>query len=186
MDKRMQRLKFLVFLCLPSSVLLNLSTEHTKQCRHIMKSTFKNCTSRDEEMQWYTNGRINRILDESTFNASLYNQSDGKCSKSCRSLYRTARIYGQSLGLQIYAHVAEMLLNCCGGCTKYHLTKLYTRLEDLDEKVPQTFDFIYPVYADSETKNMHGFHFFPVLNIPSAYYITLKVCQRFLGSEYLE
>ena len=171
----MQRLKFLVFLCLPSSVLLNLSTEHTKQCRHIMKSTFKNCTSRDEEMQWYTNGRINRILDESTFNASLYNQSDGKCSKSCRSLYRTARIYGQSLGLQIYAHVAEMLLNCCGSCTKYHLTKLRTRLEDLDEKVPQDLDFIYPVYAKSGTKNMHGFHFVPVINVPSAYYITLKV-----------
>ena len=171
----LQRKILVIIICLPTCILLNLTTEPPKQCRHMMKSKFKKCTSRDEEMQWYTNGRINRILNESTFNASLYNVSDGKCSKSCRSLYRTARIYGQSLGLQIYAHISEMLLNCCGGCTKYHLTKLYTRLEDLDEEVYQNFDFIYPVYAKSGTENMHGFHFVPAINVPSAYYITLKV-----------
>ena len=170
----MHRLKFI---CLLTCVLLNLTTaDHPKQCRHIMKSSLQKCNSRDYELQWYKNAEINRIFNESIFNASLYNQSDGKCSRSCRSLYRTARIYGLSLGQQIYAHLAEMLLNWCGSCTKYHLTKLYTRLEDLDEKVPQTFDFIYPVYADSGAKNMYGFHFVPVLNVPSAYYITLKVC----------
>ena len=172
----MLRLKLLVIVCLPSCVHLNLTTaDHPKQCRHIMKSSLRNCTNRDEELQWYRRAEINRIYNESIFNASLYNQSDGKCRKSCKSLYRTARIYGLSMGLQIYAHVAEMLLNCCGSCTKYHLTKLRTRLEDLDEKVPETFDFIYPVYAKSGTKKMHGFHFVPVINVPSAYFITLKV-----------
>ena len=182
----MRRLEFLIFMCLPC-IMLALTTKQPRQCRHIMKSTFKNCTNSKEELQQYHRSiEINRIYNESIFNISVDNQTDEKCRKPCRSFYRTARILGQTLGFQISVHIAEMLQHCCGSCTKYHLTKLQTRLEDMDQQVPHTFDFIYPVYADSETKNMHGFHFVPVLNIPSAYYITLKVCQRFLRSQYLE
>ena len=67
-----------------------------------------------------------------------------------------------------------MLRRCCGNCTKYNRSDIWTPLYNLNQTTLDRFDIIYPVTAQTSLNEIYGRYFIPVYNIPNAYYFTIQ------------
>ena len=169
-------------LCVSSNLIYIIAARQlSPQCHYMMKHKFAKCSSREEELKRYRNRKTNRLYNITTFNAtSDFQIKTNDCSQTtiCRKLFKTGRIYRRSLGTTIATHISEMLRRCCGNCTKFYQTNLLPGQDETNKTVVQEFHFVYPVYGISTVKSIQGMHFLPVLNFPSAYYVTLKKSER--------
>ena len=158
-------------------ILLNVSVANTSRgCTYMMNSRFDSCGDRGAEIQRYAERNSRDV--ENVENYTIFGDECISHGKLCRKVYKMARIYRQSFGAAISVHASEMLTKCCGDCPKHHHTKLLPPLDLQNLTYLQSFDFIYPVYGIASVRNMYGFNFLPVLNIPSSYYVTLKESKR--------
>ena len=165
-----------MFVCvlLQSVLLTYVTAKKPSQCTFIVKTSFDNCGSRKAELKTFKDDEKNRI-----YNVSSSSQNNiSKTCTNCRSLFNVARFRRHSFSSKTLVQISDMLHRCCGNCTKYYLTDIFTAIDDTNRTYLDKFDIIYPAHAESSLTLLHGFHFIPVYNIPSAYYFTIQKSDR--------
>ena len=68
--------------------------------------------------------------------------------------------------------IEVMLGKCCGNCSATTNSILLRNITELTRDAINTSDFVFPILAREDTEMLYGFHFVPVLPIPSTYYVT--------------
>lgn len=92
----------------------------------------------------------------------------------CRVNISVTYIRRQLYTLHILNRLSEMLDSCCGNlCTNYHIRHTIYRSSAITETVLNTSDIIFPILGTRSVKDMYGFYYIPIHNVPSAYFITL-------------
>jgi len=71
--------------------------------------------------------------------------------------------------------VVDLLYTCCGKCTKFAEVKTYDDVSQVPAPTNTTSHFIFPVLGRSAAVKLYGYHFLPLVQTPSVYYITPKV-----------
>ena len=68
----------------------------------------------------------------------------------------------------------SMLANCCSGCAKCSIVEEIENTMQLNQRILNQSDLIFPVLSDSLSTKVHGFHFLPVYKVPVSYYLSLR------------
>lgn len=143
-----------------------------EQCIFVMKEDYAECGNRKDELATFRGMSKNRLYKlENKDNTS----SDCTSIGGCRPLYTISRIRRQSFSTKTQVQISNLLHRCCGSCTKYYRMDLHEPLSQKNISFLQQSDIIYPVPSRSSlVTELHGFHYIPVFNIPSAYYFTIR------------
>ena len=157
-------------------VMLNTASVVTlDQCCYSMSDDFSKCNNRPDEEDTFRNARTNRIYN-------ISEPSDSVCTgkTTCRRIFKLLKISRRTSGTKMTVQISNLLKRCCGNCSKYHIKYSDRPLSDLiSDEATKNIDIIFPVPSTSaNTKEMLGFHFIPVFDVPSAFYITHPVSNR--------
>ena len=81
-----------------------------------------------------------------------------------------------SLRLEPYTEelVVDSLKTCCGDCVKYTIGPTFNSVTHIPSPDDAPFHFLFPVLGRTTYRTMYGFHFIPLIETPSIYYVTLK------------
>ena len=134
---------------------------------------FDKCHDRELELASYKGPKgFSRNLVRNLSNAAVGESKECAALPSiCRRILKVKRIRGKSFQTKMQVQISDMLYQCCGQCAKYFMEDAFKLLRSHSM---QTFDIIFPVTARSAAvTQLYGFHYIPVLEIPSAYYVTL-------------
>lgn len=170
---------FFITILYGRSTLTSTPPLYTGGCNAILTDElYDKCTNRPGEISTYATGAMgynkNRIL-----NLTDGKGTSGSCKKSshavCHKLFKLVRIYAHSFGAKMLVHFSDALYHCCGNCSQYYMTRATLDISNVDKSLLNSSDIILPVIMPSvKSKEMAGYHFIPVIEIPSAYYFTLK------------
>lgn len=165
----------------------NVDGTKAMHCNVLVTGHFGNCTTREGELFNFADDLKNRVYSTNT--SSLEGVNSKTCinsnKKICRKIFNIARIKRQSFSSKTLVHISDMLYRCCGVCAKYYLEDIV--IDDLNDNISiiERFDVVYPVLGRFFIKKMYGFHFIPVLQIPSAFYITLGQSEREMATNMI-
>ena len=84
--------------------------------------------------------------------------------------YYQGHVYPPSV-TGVYDAVHDMLAKCCGNCVRYS-SKVLQNMTELTNDAINTSDFVFPIFASSDTKHLYGFHYLPYHKAPSTFFIT--------------
>lgn len=98
--------------------------------------------------------------------------------KVCNKTYKITYLRRQLFTLKILTHFRKSIQGCCGNCTGHKIAYTITKLEEINKTILAESDIIFPLLATKATKRLYGFHYIPVVEVPSAYYITLRITQK--------
>ena len=74
--------------------------------------------------------------------------------------------------------VVNMIRRCCGNCTSLFFVNTLDSMLHLNMESISTSHLVFPVLGRYYAERMHGYYFLPLLEAPSAYYITKKPDSR--------
>ena len=124
-----------------------------KKCLAVIKPDIEYCKSTNDNM-------------------SALSKQECVLSNICNRTFNVTVLNMQPLS-DFMPHIMSRLLDeCCGMCAKTR--KVYLNTSSLNLQVLASSDFVFPVIGDLKISEMYGFHFVPIFEASSAYYVTLK------------
>ena len=76
--------------------------------------------------------------------------------------YSTARLF------------ESIVRKCCGRCAKITYVNYFKNITEISSSAMNSSDFITPFLGSSSAIDLYGYHFIPVVDVPSAFYISEK------------
>lgn len=67
-----------------------------------------------------------------------------------------------------------IIRKCCGNCTKVTHVNAFANITEVTPSSINTSDFVLLFLGNTNAKTLYGYHFIPVVNAPSVFYITKK------------
>lgn len=151
-------------------------------CQVALKNDFNICNNRADELIGFANYNLNRVYNTS----QSTNQSEECIHESlCRHVFKVARIRRQNFASKSLVRISDMLFRCCGQCAKYYRHDIHSTIPALNLSKLNSFDMIYPILGKQSDKELYGFHYIPVFEIPTAYYFTLKKSKEELANDLI-
>ena len=97
-----------------------------------------------------------------------------RCSQNelCKRNYKVS-----SINLPPYstANLLEKIVHkCCGHCVNFTYINFFKNITEVTLHSINTSDFIMPFVAKSSAVSLYGYHFIPLVDVPTAFYITPK------------
>ena len=167
-------LSIIIWILFQCIVLSHAIKEQRKHCKVVFSDQFDDCS---KERSGLEIRRSNEEKQRTPGASSTPSSIKGVCMNEevCRKRLNITRIHQQSFSEQVLVRISDMLDQCCGNCVSYVLDDIYTDIAHVNESLINSSDIIYPVIGQSNLiMELHGFHYIPVLNIPTAYYIMLR------------
>lgn len=155
-----ERLLFALLCFLLHFSQLNAVVKSKNQCLYVREDEFNECANKRLSYQ---------DLVRST------NEGKDECINEaiCRHEFKITFVQ-QMYNLQIFDVFSKMLAHCCGRCASYKVANILKHLNEVDDAVLKVSDIIFPVFGTKPTKDLHGFHFVPIYEAPSAYYFSRR------------
>ena len=153
------------------------TADQQRQCNIIPADVFHNCNSvteltNDEHM-------VNNNTSVYTIPETNHSIREGECGNEriCQKIVNIIRFPLKGFVENVKFHILEMLQKCCGKCAKhYYLMHVFTDLSYVSESLLNSADIIFPVIGRSAAVDqLFGFHYILVYQVPSGYYIILKM-----------
>ena len=70
--------------------------------------------------------------------------------------------------------IESLLRKCCGNCTKFTRINNFANITEVTPSSINTSDFVLLFLGNTYATTLYGYHFIPVVNAPSVFYITTK------------
>ena len=125
-----------------------------EECNMIIHKDFENCRTEDNTQE--------KIRLHSCKNTSI-------CDRKFNISYIKITPY-----YEMSYMVKEMVNFCCGRCSNIIIGNIFNDDSKLNMIALATSDFVYPFLAPTSANQLYGFHFIPMIDVPSVYYITAK------------
>ena len=153
------------------------SADQQRQCNIISTDVFHDCNSvtelTNEEHMVYNNTGVYTVHETN------HSNGEGECGNEriCQKIFNIIQFPLKGFVENVMFQILEMLRKCCGKCAKhYYLMHVFTDLSYVSESLLNSADIIFPVIGRSAAVDqLFGFHYIPVYQVPSGYYITLKM-----------
>lgn len=88
----------------------------------------------------------------------------------CRQNFTITHIY---LPPYSTSHILEsMIRKCCGPCVSITDGSLFLNISEITFSKVNSSDFIFPFLAKSSAVSLYGYHFVPIIDVPTIFYFT--------------
>ena len=99
---------------------------------------------------------------------------NNNCSQSeiCKKNFKISQIHippYSTAGL-----LEGILLKCCGRCTNITIVKEFVNITEVPLSTLNTSHFTLPFLGKSSATTLYGYHFIPIVDVPSTFYFTPK------------
>ena len=101
----------------------------------------------------------------------------GRCDDlppMCRRTFSISYIDFPPFGLEPKLLEKMITEKCCHGCATMNEDTVFSNISKFTFAGIKNSDFIYPFLGQSSSTVLHGFHFVPIVDIPSVFYFTPK------------
>ena len=142
-------------------------TNKPTRCVFARTDIFNNCKSKKKSFKHLQRkGKLGNTTNEVCKN-------EGICQTKFNITYLQRQLYNK----KVFNQFSEMLDGCCGDCVSYTIANTISRISEI-MKCVETSDFIFPILTQQSVKELYGLYYIPVLEVPSAYYFTLKATKQ--------
>lgn len=164
-----------LFIYFKSSLSSNITDEQNR-CNVLLKGDiYTYCTNREgEDATLYGPMGLNKNKLNST---NVTTPTDKRCKNEgrCRRVFKVVRIYRQAFDDKVLVQFSDMIHGCCGECAKYNVIPAMSDISNISSSTIEEADIILPVVMPSSDRNeLYGFRFVPVIEVPSAYFFSMK------------
>ena len=176
------RVLYVVFLC---GIIEKTSANTDLTCNVVVSADFKGCMNPFRNKTLFK--QMRRKLKNPDRLNGLYNtyRTSGNLSEECKPRKLTNKdicnrkfiaTVVDLIPFSIYmTHgIKKMLKDCCDGCAQYNTSNTIKYMSRVKYAAIMSSDIVFPVISRSSVKSLYGYHFLPVLDAPTAYYITKK------------
>ena len=162
------------------------ASNETLPCISILKYNFDKCTSRDGELKRFHYYNKNKLCSNNSMqvnnnnnNNNNNNTSKGVClgNRICNRFFKIRRIQTQ-FSYRTMIQLSDLFERCCGSCVRCSLKHVHGVLPDVNISLLHSWDIVFPVIARSSLNELYGFHYIPVLEVPSAYLFSLSKSRK--------
>ena len=103
----------------------------------------------------------------------------GKCRNHaqkdiCYTTFKATVIDIVPFSFEMMRIIKKMFRRCCGTCARLCPKKTIENMSKMNSSAIISSDIIFPILAESSVESMYGYHFLPILDAPSAYYVTTR------------
>ena len=91
---------------------------------------------------------------------------------TCRRTFNISYIDFPPFGLEPRLLENMIEQRCCHGCATMSMVDKFTNISEFEFKRIKYSEFVYPFLGKSSSDVLHGFHFVPIVDVPSVFYFT--------------
>ena len=105
---------------------------------------------------------------------------------TCNKLYFGLVVDLMPFSYQMIEAISDMFDRCCGDYAVLCASSTLLQMTELDKQSISKSDIIFPVLGRSSKIQIHGYHFSPVYDAPSAYYFSSKQSKKSVSNSILK
>lgn len=128
------------------------------QCNIIFHINFENCRLGVNDSTVF----VNKAKDN-------HCTANNICDREFKMTYIELEPY-----YMLQTEIVKMMKFCCGSCARIKVLNTFDDLSKITVDTIAGSDFIFPFLGPVDAEQLHGFHFIPIFDTPSAFYITGK------------
>ena len=120
------------------------------------------------------------VKRSSNSNSECENPKICKCEQQeekdiCNREFTATVVDLMPFSMQMMHDIDRMLKGCCGGCATFRPRNTIKYMSKVNSSAIMSSDIVFPILGRSSVESLYGYYFLPILDAPSAYYVTTRL-----------